>query len=51
MRPSSKEEIRNILEQHHDSSLAGHFGYIRTSKRINDIYKWPNMKRDITLVN
>lgn len=47
LKPQSKDEIKQILEQNHTSSISGHAGYLRTYTRIKENYKWPNMKKDI----
>lgn len=47
LRPNSKEDIAQILNENHSSSVAGHSGFQRTYKRIKENYKWPNMKLDI----
>ena len=45
--PETQEEIEKILEENHDSKLAGHSGFARTYKRIKENYKWESMKKDI----
>lgn len=45
--PKSREEIKNIFRENHESPLAGHAGFLRTYRRIKENYKWPNMKSDI----
>lgn len=45
--PKTREEIKQIFRDNHESSLAGHAGFLRTYKRIKENYKWPNMKGDI----
>ena len=45
--PKSREEISKILQENHDSKLAGHSGFLRTYKRIKEFYKWDTMKKDI----
>lgn len=45
--PKSREEIKNIFRENHESSLAGHAGFLRTYRRIKENYKWTNMKSDI----
>lgn len=47
IQPQSKDEIKQILKENHNNSIAGHSGYLRTYKRIKENYKWPNMKKDI----
>lgn len=45
--PQTENEILKILEDNHNSKLAGHSGFIRTYKRIKEHYKWESMKKDI----
>lgn len=45
--PNTKDEVQKILEENHNSKLAGHSGFLRTYKRIKEYYKWNTMKRDI----
>lgn len=45
--PISKDEIKQILSENHNSSISGHCGYLRTYKRIKENYKWAKMKKDI----
>src|SRR5699024_11113048 len=49
--PLSKEEIHKIITDNHSTSIAGHPGFHKTYKRIKEIYKWHNMKRDIKKFN
>lgn len=44
--PKTREEIKQIFKENHESSLAGHSGFLRTYKRIKENYKWSNMKSD-----
>lgn len=45
--PKTKDEIKQIFKENHESSIAGHAGFLRTYKRIKENYKWSNMKSDI----
>ena len=45
--PKSKEEIKKILVENHDSKLAGHCGFCKTYQRIKQRYYWKTMKNDI----
>lgn len=45
--PQNVDEITKILQENHDSKLAGHSGFIRTYKRIKVYYYWASMKKDI----
>lgn len=45
--PKNREEIKQIFQENHESSIAGHSGFLRTYKRIKENYKWANMKGDI----
>ncbi|KAL3279297.1 hypothetical protein HHI36_016805 [Cryptolaemus montrouzieri] len=47
IKPTSKEQIKGILKENHESTISGHSGFSRTYKRIKENYKWSNMKRDI----
>ncbi|XP_062701336.1 uncharacterized protein LOC134285160 [Aedes albopictus] len=41
------EERETVLQEFHDSPLGGHVGSKRMLKRINPLFKWENMRRDI----
>lgn len=43
----SPEERETVLEEFHDCPLGGHVGCKRMLKRINPLFKWENMRRDI----
>lgn len=43
----SPNEIPGILKEMHSSLMAGHAGFHKTYKRIKDVYKWQNMKKEI----
>lgn len=44
---SDPQEITRILEENHDSPLAGHQGFHRTYDNIKQFYYWDNMKKTI----
>lgn len=51
IKPQSSE-IEAIFKENHESSVAGHSGFLRTYKRIRENYKWTRMKTDIkNLIN
>lgn len=39
---------RRIMEEYHDSALAGHYGVEKTFDRISSRYYWPGMRRYVT---
>lgn len=43
----NNSEIEEIFKENHESSVAGHSGFLRTYKRIRENYKWTRMKSDI----
>lgn len=42
------ENRLNIIEQNHSCPTAGHFGILKTYKRLSLNYFWPDMHRDVT---
>lgn len=36
-----------VIEEHHDSSIAGHLGFFKTYERIRERYFWDHMLQDI----
>jgi len=39
---------KEIIEEHHDSKGAGHFGVIKTHKKLRMLpYYWPEMKKSV----
>jgi len=38
---------REMVRIHHDHNLAGHFGYSKTLKRLQQYYYWSNMAQDV----
>ena len=45
--PKDLELRRRIVEQHHDSRIAGHPGRFKTLELISRNYWWPQMSRYI----
>lgn len=45
---TKQEDIRNILQQYHTTSVGGHVGQHRLYLKIREYFKWKNMKTDIT---
>lgn len=45
--PQDSAHIPLILEEFHASRIGGHAGLLRTIKRIQDYFHWPNMKKQI----
>lgn len=45
--PPTLELRRKVMQQHHDSQLAGHPGQYKTLELITRNYWWPSMKKDI----
>ena len=41
--PTSQTLILKILQQYHDSPLAGHFGVARTQSLIAQYFQWPGL--------
>ena len=41
--PTSPALILKILQQYHDSPLAGHYGVARTQALVSQHYKWPGL--------
>ena len=41
--PSAKPLILKILQQYHDSPLAGHYGVARTQALVGQYYKWSGL--------
>ena len=46
--PKDLELRRRIVEQHHDSRIAGHPGCFKTLKLVSRNYWWPQMSRYIS---
>jgi hypothetical protein len=45
--PKDRELRCHIVEQHHDTCIAGHAGRFKTLERISHNYWWPQMSCDI----
>lgn len=45
--PNSRDEIKRIFQENHDSKLSGHYGFNKTYSKIKTRYYWPSMKSDI----
>ena len=45
--PRDKDLRRRILEQHHDTRIAGHAGRFKTLELVSRNYWWPQMSRHI----
>ena len=42
------EHMRSdIMKEHHESAIAGHFGFKKTYARLHDKFAWPFMARDV----
>jgi hypothetical protein len=46
--PRDKDLHRRILEQHHDTRVAGHAGRFKTLELVSQNYWWPQMSRHIS---
>ena len=46
--PTSSSLILQILQQYHDSPLAGHFGVARTQALIAQYFKWPGLATSVS---
>ena len=45
--PRGSPLLRVILQEHHDSKMAGHGGMLKTQKRIGELFYWKGMMTDI----
>ena len=45
--PKGSPHIQNILREFHDRPLGGHWGFLKTYKRISQQFYWSGMKNDI----
>lgn len=43
-----RESRQSIIEENHSNPTAGHFGILKTYKRLSLKYFWPDMHRDVT---
>ena len=41
--PPAATLILNILQQYHDSPLAGHYGVARTQAPVEQYFQWPGL--------
>lgn len=47
IRHPRRDELLNIMKEHHDAVCGGHFGVNKVYKNIRENFYWENMKRDI----
>ena len=47
--PKDKDLRRRIIEQHHDSRVAGHPGWFKTLELVSQSYWWPGLSREVGL--
>ena len=45
--PDERSVREELLKQHHDDPLAGHFGTKRTTELLSRSYYWPNMEKEV----
>ena len=45
--PKESPHIQSILKEFHDGPLGGHWGFLKTYKRISHQFYWSGMKTDI----
>ncbi|KAG7537173.1 Chromo/chromo shadow domain [Arabidopsis suecica] len=45
--PKTSTFIPVILYEHHDSSIGGHAGILKTLKRVQAVFQWEGMQKDI----
>ena len=45
--PRSSTYVPVIMKEFHDSPIGGHTGYLRTYKRMTNLFYWDGMRRDI----
>jgi hypothetical protein len=45
--PNDRDPRHHIIEQHHDTRIAGHAGHFKTLKLVSRNYWWPQMSRYI----
>ena len=41
--PTAAALILKIMQQYHDSPLAGHYGVARTQARVEQYFQWPGL--------
>jgi hypothetical protein len=47
--PKDRELRHQIMEQHHDTRVAGHAGHFKTLEMVSQNYWWPQMSRYISV--
>jgi hypothetical protein len=47
--PKDRDLRRRIVEQHHDTRIAGHAGHFKTLELVARNYWWPQMSRYISI--
>jgi hypothetical protein len=47
--PKDRDLRRHIVEQHHDTRIAGHAGHFKTLELVSCNYWWPQMSRYISV--
>lgn len=47
LKVQEKDKMLEIIKEYHDSPLGGHFGVLKTFKKIKEHYEWRNMKQMI----
>lgn len=45
--PKTSKFIEVILEEFHSGVMGGHSGVLKTTKRIQRLFHWPNLKKDV----
>lgn len=45
--PKTSKHITLILEEYHSTVVGGHSGVLKTTKRIQRLFHWPNLKKDV----
>lgn len=45
--PKSSRFIDVILQEYHSGVFGGHSGLLKTIKRIQRLFHWPNLKKDV----
>jgi hypothetical protein len=47
--PNDRDLQCRIIEQHHDTRIAGHAGHFKTLELVSCNYWWPQMSRYISI--
>ena len=47
MLPKSSKFIDTILNEYHSGIMGGHSGVLKTIKRVQRLFHWPNLKKDV----